>query len=54
LNVSWLCSSDENEHEAFGSQDDYHKPVDLSIVKPNGKSNRPWAPKPSNLRSIGI
>ncbi len=34
-----FAAPNENEHEAFDSQDDSHKPTDLSTVKPNGKSN---------------
>ncbi len=45
-----FVAPNENEHEAFGSQDDSHKPVDLSFVKLNGKSNRPWALKRKQLK----
>jgi len=41
-----FATANENEHEAFGSQDDFHKLAYLSTMKLNGKSDWPWAPKP--------
>jgi hypothetical protein len=32
-----FTTPNENEHEAFSSQDDSHKLVNSSTVKPNGK-----------------
>jgi hypothetical protein len=34
-----FAALNENEHETFGYQDESHKPVDLSIVKLNDKSD---------------
>jgi hypothetical protein len=45
-----FATPNENEYEVSSSQDDFHKLADLSFMKPNGKSNWPWPPKPKQPR----